>query len=58
MKGIHEVDQWIHEVDQWIHKVDLKISWGGSQDSSLKPYNQVVKVGEEPLYLSSCWVAK
>jgi hypothetical protein len=44
-------------------KVDPKISWGGSQDNALEPYNQGVKVGEvwvvlEPMLLSNCWVAK
>ncbi len=40
-----------------------KYSWGGGQDSNLKPYDQVVKVGEgwvdlEPVILTICWVAK
>ncbi len=43
--------------------MDPKIDGGGSQDSYLEPYDQVVKVGEgwvdlEPVLLSNCQVAK
>jgi hypothetical protein len=59
--------EWCFDVDinrsvdprKWI----LKLEWGGSQDSSLEPYNQVVKVKEgrvdlEPVLPINCRVAE
>jgi len=43
--------------------VDPKIRWVRSQDSSLEPLEQVVKVGEgwvnlESVLIAICWAAK